>query len=81
MDTVLAIDTVGELGIVFCLSETGDVTDLLPDVLDLLRVVCFAIVWLLMKKLAMCILWHCFYENENSVYEEVSEDRKMVSLT
>ena len=56
MDTVLAIDTVGELGIVFCLSETGDVTDLLPDVLDLLRVVRFAIVWLLMKKLAMCIL-------------------------
>ena len=81
MDTVLAIDTVGELGIALCLSETRDVTDLLPDVLDLLRVVRFAIVWLLMKKLAICILWHCFNENENSVYEDVSEDRKMVSLT
>ena len=44
MDAVLAIDAVGELGIVFCLSVTGDATDLLPDVLDVLRELPFAIV-------------------------------------
>ena len=48
MDAVLAIDAVGELGMAF-----------LPDVLDALRVLLFAIVWLLVNKLAklaMCIL-------------------------
>ena len=80
MDAVLAIDVVGELGIVFCLSVTGDATDLLPDVLDALRELPFAIVWILVNKFAMCILWNCFNENENSIYEAVSEDRKMVSL-
>ena len=41
---------------------TGDATDLLPDVLDALQVLLFAIVWLLVNrlaKLAMCILCHC----------------------
>ena len=68
----------------FFFPATGDVTDLLPDVLDALRVLLFAIVWLLVNrlaKLAMCILLHCFNRNENSVYEDISEDRKMVSLT